>query len=133
LCILNQNLDVTVVNVGNPQCVVFVRDFGLDWRGLGAKIEYHPDFPNRTNVSFVRNSSRNSIEVRFWERGAGETMSSGTGSTGAAYAAILRDLVESPVRVSTPAGDLEFRSVNDTGYLTGPAELVGSGEFYVRR
>ena len=128
-----ETLDVTILNVGNPQCAVFVQDFGLDWRRLGSEIECHPAFPNRTNVSFVHVLDRHAIDVRFWERGAGETMSSGTGSTGAAFAALLRGLVESPVRVVTPAGDLDFRVENGTGYLTGPAELIGSGEYYVRR
>ena len=128
-----ETLDVTILNVGNPQCAVFVENFGFDWRRLGSAIECHPAFPNRTNVSFIRVLDRNAIEVRIWERGAGETMSSGTGSTGAAFAALLRGLVESPVRVATPAGDLDFRAESGTGYLTGPAELVGDGEYYVRR
>ncbi len=126
-------LDVTILDVGNPQCVVFVENFTLDWRQLGALIERHPEFPNRTNVSFVRSLDRHSIEVRFWERGAGETMSSGTGSTGAAFAAILRDLVESPVRVVTAAGELNFRVDDRTAYLSGPAELIAKGEYFVRR
>ncbi len=126
-------LDVTILDVGNPQCAVFVDGFGLDWRRLGAKIESHSAFPHRTNVSFVHPVDRHSIDVRFWERGAGETMSSGTGSTGAAFAAILRELAESPVRVMTPAGDLDFRVEEGIGFLTGPAELIGAGQYYFRR
>src|SRR5207237_890625 len=75
--------DVTVVQVGNPQCAVPVDHFDFDWRAMGAEIERHVHFPNRTNVSFVNRIDDHTIEVRFWERGAGETMSSGTGSTGA--------------------------------------------------
>jgi diaminopimelate epimerase len=126
-------LDVTIMNVGNPQCVVFVRDFDLDWRGLGARIEHHEWFPNRTNVSFVRAVDRETIDVRFWERGAGETMSSGTGSTGAAFASHFRGLVGDHVRVMTPAGDLHVRFDRDSAFLTGPAELIGTGEFFTRR
>jgi len=59
-----------------------VDDFDFDWRSMGAEIEHHPEFPNRTNVSFVKQVDENTIDVRFFERGAGETMSSGTGSTG---------------------------------------------------
>lgn len=125
-----ETLDVTILNVGNPQCAVFVQDFGFDWRAAGALIERHPEFPNRTNVSFVRKLDPHTIEVRFWERGAGETMSSGTGSTGAALAALDRGLIESPVKVVTPAGDLNLRMDGETAFLTGPAELVGSGEFW---
>ena len=72
-----------------------------------------------------------SIDVRFYERGAGETMSSGTGSTGAAAAAIARGMAESPVRVLTPAGPIDLR-IEEDAYLTGPAEIVAEGEFLLR-
>lgn len=125
--------EVTILNVGNPQCAVFVDDFDFDWRAMGKEIEWHPHFPKRTNVSFVRVVDDHTIDVRFWERGAQETMSSGTGSTGAAAAAILRGLVQSPVCVQTPAGELPLRWEPDGLYLTGPAEIVASGEFYKER
>jgi len=80
-------------------------------------------------VSFVRAVDAHTIEARFYERGAGATLSSGTGSTGAAVAAILRRVVESPVRVVTEGEDLRLRW-DDSVYLTGPAEIVGVGEFY---
>jgi diaminopimelate epimerase len=129
--------EVTIVNVGNPQCVVFVDAFPSDWELLGAEIEGHPHFPKRTNVSFVRVTEEHGaighiIDVRFYERGAGVTLSSGTGSTGAAVAAILRKLAVSPVTVRTPAGEsLAFRWDDDSAYLTGPAEIVGTGEYYM--
>ncbi len=122
--------EVTILNVGNPQCAVFVEDFSFDWRRLGAEIERHSHFPARTNVSFVRVADEHALEVRFWERGAGETMSSGTGSTGAAAAARSRGLVSNPVRVLTPAGPLDLRWQGEDIYLTGPAEIVAGGEFY---
>jgi diaminopimelate epimerase len=124
--------DVTIVNTGNPQCVVFVDEFPPDWETLGAEIEGHARFPKRTNVSFVRVADEHMIDVRFYERGAGVTLSSGTGSTGAAVAAILRKLVKSPVTVSTPAGESLRLRWDDSVYLTGPAEIVGTGEFYIR-
>ena len=68
------------------------------------------------------------VDVRFWERGAGETMSSGTGSTGAAAMAVARGWVTSPVRGSTPAGPIDLRFDDDI-YLTGPADIVAEGEF----
>ena len=120
----------TLLDVGNPQCAVFVESFDFDWRSLGAKLERHPRFPNRTNVSFVRAVDEHTIDVRFWERGAGETMSSGTGSTGAAAAAVARGLVTSPVKVDTPAGPLQLRWDGDTVMLVGPAEITARGEFY---
>jgi diaminopimelate epimerase len=122
--------DVTLLWVGNPQCAVPVEDFDFDWRAMGAEIESHPLFPGRTNVSFFRPVGENAIEARFYERGAGETMSSGTGSTGAAAAAVARRLVASPVRVLTPAGPLDLRIEEDV-YLTGPAEIVAEGECFV--
>jgi diaminopimelate epimerase len=120
--------DVTILRVGNPQCAVPVQDFDFDWRAEGAEIERHPQFPNRTNVSFLRAAGERQIEVLFWERGAGETMSSGTGSAGAFAAAVRRGMVRSPGRVVTPAGPLELRWDEDI-YLVGPAQLVAEGRF----
>ncbi len=125
--------DVSLVWVGNPQCAVPVENFDFDWRKLGAEIESNPNFPDRTNVSFFRTKGRHALEVLFFERGAGETFSSGTGSTGAVAAAISRGMVESPVTVYTPAGPLEIRGEirgNPDLYLVGPAEIIGAGEFY---
>jgi diaminopimelate epimerase len=96
---------------------------------LGREIETLPRFPNRTNVSFVKVLDRHAIDVRFWERGAGETLSSGTGSTGAGVAAILSGKVESPVRIQTPAGDLRL-AWQDEVTLEGPAVIVARGEYY---
>ena len=123
-------LDVTLLWVGNPQCAVPLDSFDLDWRAMGALLERHPHFPNRTNVSFVHTVDEHTIDVRFWERGAGETMSSGTGSTGAAAMAVARGWVRSPVRVLTPAGPIDLRFAGDV-YLTGPAEIVAQGEFFL--
>jgi len=120
--------DVTLVWVGNPQCAVPVRDFEFDWRAMGAVIESHPHFPNRTNVSFLKGVDEHTIDVRFYERGAGETMSSGTGSTGAAVAAVALGMAQSPVRVLTPAGAIDLRLEEDV-FLTGPAEIVAEGHF----
>jgi diaminopimelate epimerase len=122
--------DVTLLWVGNPQCAMPVEHLDFDWRALGAEIEKHPHFPRRTNVSFVKRIDEHTIDVRFWERGAGETMSSGTGSTGAAAMAMARGLVESPVRVLTAAGPIDLRFEGDV-YLTGPAEIIGEGVFFL--
>jgi len=122
--------DATILNVGNPQCAIFVEHFDFDWRALGAEIERHWQFPNRTNVSFIKIIDRHTLDVRFFERGAGETMSSGTGSTGAAAAALARGLALNPVTVLTPAGPLDLRWDNHDILLAGPAEIVASGEFY---
>lgn len=123
--------DVSILDIGNPQCAVFVDQFPENWQRIGAAIERHPRFPKRTNVSFVRKTGPNQVEVRFFERGAGETMSSGTGSTGAAMAAVLRGLVASPVTIGTQAGDLQLDWTGGDGLLAGPAEIVAKGEFYL--
>jgi diaminopimelate epimerase len=125
--------EVTILDVGNPQCAVFVDQFPEDWKAIGAEIEAHAHFPKRTNVSFVRVVDPHGIEVRFFERGAGPTLSSGTGSTGAAAAAILRKVATSPVRVLTEAGESLNLRWDDSVYLTGPAEIVAVGEFFVTR
>jgi diaminopimelate epimerase len=122
--------EAVILNVGNPQCAVFCRDFDFDWKSLGAELERHPRFPERTNVSFVRVLDRHTLDVRFFERGAGETKSSGTGSTGAAAAAFARGMVDSPVEVRTPAGPLRLRWHFADMLLCGPAEIVANGEFY---
>lgn len=122
--------ECTILWVGNPQCSFFVDGFDFDWKALGAEVERHPQFPNRTNVSFVKVLDRHTLDVRFFERGAGFTLSSGTGSTGAVAAALARGVVESPVTVNTLAGPLEFRAEGAGLTMVGPAEIIAGGEFY---
>ena len=120
----------TILNVGNPQCAIFVDEVPEDWRVVAREAEGHARFPKRTNVSIVKSVTYHIVEALFFERGAGETRSSGTGSTGAAAAAILRGKAASPVEIRTPAGALNLRW-DDSVYLTGPAELVGEGNYFV--
>ena len=124
----SQVVDAAILNVGNPQCAIFVDSLPSDWRQSAALAEINERFPNRTNVSFVKVIDRHNIETVFFERGAGETRSSGTGATGAAVAAILRGKARSPVVVHTPAGELTLRWETSV-YLTGPAEYVAEGVF----
>jgi diaminopimelate epimerase len=120
----------TVLNVGNPQCAIFVQEFPDDWRVVAAEAEGHSRFPKRSNVSLVKVIDRQTIEAVFFERGAGETRSSGTGSTGAAVSAILRGETDKTVEIRTPAGVLHLRW--DTSiYLTGPVELVAQGKYFL--
>jgi diaminopimelate epimerase len=130
LHLAGRDWDATLLNVGNPQCAIFIDRFPDHWQIPAAEAEAHPRFPNRSNVSFVRILDGHTIEARFFERGAGETRSSGTGSTGAAAAAILRGDVESPVEIRTPAGLLTLRW-DESVFLTGPAELIGEGTYYL--
>jgi diaminopimelate epimerase len=123
------SFDATILNVGNPQCVIFVDRLPPEWLDFARAAEKHPRFPQRTNVSFVCPLDRHTLDVVFFERGAGETRSSGTGSTAAAAAAILRALSDSPVEIRTPAGPLQIRW-EQTIFLTGPAEATGEGSFF---
>ena len=119
----------TMVNVGNPQCVLMVDEFPAHWQQLGRVIETHERFPGGTNVSFAKRLDKHTLDVRFWERGAGETMSSGTGATGAAVAAILLGKAKSPVEVLTPAGPLHLIWDSEAIFLRGPAEITIRGEY----
>lgn len=126
-----ETIEFTATSMGNPHCSLFVEDFDrIDWRSLGAKLEIHPAFPDRTNVEFIRVLGRDEIEVRFWERGCGETLASGTGACGAALAAMLNELTERKVIVKTQAGELivEWRADNAV-VQTGEARAVYSGEW----
>jgi diaminopimelate epimerase len=117
------------VNVGNPQCVIEVGDEleELDLATIGPPIESHELFPNRTNVSFIRiDGSR--VRARIFERGVGETLSSGTGASGAAVAASLRGS-ESPIEVELDGGTLEVDVSEELDVtLTGSAHRVYAGE-----
>ncbi|HKX26191.1 MAG TPA: diaminopimelate epimerase [Blastocatellia bacterium] len=128
-----QTVEFTSVSMGNPHCTIFVDDFDrLDWRALGARIETHPAFPERTNVEFVRVIGPDRIEVRFWERGVGETLASGTGACGAALASMLNQLIERRVTVLTAAGELfvQWRE-DDVVVQTGQASAVYRGDWTI--
>lgn len=129
--VAGQTVEITATSMGNPHCSIFVEDFEqLDWRRLGAAIETHAAFPDRTNVEFIRVLNRQEIEVRFWERGCGETLASGTGSCGAALAAMLNELTERKVKVVTAAGELTVEWENDNMVVqTGEACSVFRGEW----
>jgi diaminopimelate epimerase len=118
------------VSIGNPQCAILVED-GLEELNLpeiGPAIEHHQLFPNRTNVSFAREIAPGVVRARIFERGVGETMSSGTGAAGAAVAYVLRG-GDSPVTVRLDGGELEVEVDEDLHVnLTGWAVPVYRGE-----
>jgi diaminopimelate epimerase len=124
----------TKVSMGNPHFVIFVENFQDGWQRQAALLGTQPQFPQGTNVEYVvvRRSAAgaNEIEIRLFERGVGETESSGTGSCAAAVAAIATDRVASPVTVVAPGGPQTVRWENQV-YLRGPATLVCRGEFFV--
>jgi len=123
-----ESLSITALSVGNPQCVVVVDRLPERERfvRLGRALESHPCFPERTNVSFVSVTGPHEISVLLYERGVGPTHSSGTGSCGAAVAAILAGKVESPVTVRTETGaqTVEWGPGQEIA-LTGVSEFIG--------
>jgi diaminopimelate epimerase len=119
------------VSIGNPQCVIEVGDEleQLDLSGIGPEIEHSDLFPNRTNVSFIRIDSEQRVRARIFERGVGETLSSGTGASGAAVSAVLRG-ASSPVEVTLDGGDLTVDVSDQLDVtLTGWAEPIYEGTF----
>ena len=126
-----ESLEVTALQMCNPNCCTFVEDFdAVDWRALGRTVESHTLFPERTNVEFIKVLDRQNIEARVWERGAGETLSSGTGACAAAVASMVGGRTERHVLVSMPGGVLEVLWREDGEVLlTGEAEVVYRAEW----
>lgn len=121
----------TFVDVGNPHCIIQVDDpTTFDVAGIGASVEHHPVFPNRTNVEFIHAEPDGSVRMRVWERGVGETQACGTGATAVGAAAVRLGLARSPVLVHLPGGDLvidvepEEPDGGTQVFMTGPAEEV---------
>ncbi len=126
-------VSITALWVGNPQCVVFVEEFptGVEFERMGSGLECHLSFPERTNVSFVQVKDSHHLTIKLWERGVGETHSSGTGSCGAAVAAIRSGQAQSPVDVQSPKGSqqVEWNPGNEI-LLTGEAEFIAEVKFH---
>ena len=132
LQILGQTWFITCVNMGNPHAVLFVRDPEvIDLPTIGPMIEHHPLFPRRTNVEFVRVIDRNILQMRVWERGAGETLACGTGACASLVAAVLCGHANRTVQMKLSGGNLQLHwSADDNHvYQTGPAAFVYDGEW----
>jgi diaminopimelate epimerase len=122
---------VAAVSMGNPHCVLFVRDAETaPVASLGPAIEHHPWFPARTNVEFVTPHGPNVLRMRVWERGAGITLACGTGACAAAVAANLRGLTGRKVRLILDGGELgiEWREADGHVLMTGPTRFSFAGE-----
>jgi diaminopimelate epimerase len=117
------------VSMGNPHFVVFVPDFTHGWQAEAAEIGKHSHFTQGVNVELVALRNKNQIEIRLFERGVGETQSSGTGSCAAAVAAIATRQAQSPVRVYALGGAQTVRWNGDV-FLCGPAQVLYRGEFF---
>lgn len=132
LQILGQTMFITCVGLGNPHCVVFVRDPEIvDIETLGPLLETHPLFPQRINVEFVRVTRRDLLQMRVWERGTGETLGCGTGACAAVVAAVLCGLSDRTAQVKLPGGDLEicWNAEDNHVYQSGPAAFVYEGRW----
>ena len=117
------------VSMGNPHFVVFLDDFAPGWQGDAAEIGKHHDFKYGINVEFVKVTNPERLEVRFFERGVGETLSSGTGSCAAAVAAVSTRRAQSPVQVQAPGGTQTVRW-EDQVLLRGTAQVICRGEYF---
>ena len=123
------------VSIGNPHFVILIDNTaftaaGKPWQTIGAEICVHRDFPQHTNVEFVRIVSEHEIEIRIFERGVGPTSSSGTGTAAAATAALALRRSISPLKVVAPGGaqSVEWKGPDSEPLLTGPASLIARGE-----
>ncbi|MDR2909191.1 MAG: diaminopimelate epimerase [Oscillospiraceae bacterium] len=121
---------ITCVSMGNPHCVVFCEDpDGLDLEMLGPLFEHDPLFPERVNTEFVRVISENSLQMRVWERGSGETWACGTGACAAAVAAVENGLCKkgAEITIHLRGGELTVRYTDNGVFMTGPARRVFDG------
>jgi diaminopimelate epimerase len=122
------------VSMGNPHAVAFLGSEAeveaLNLKMVGPPVENHPLFPEKTNVEFACSRGRHEVRMRIWERGAGETLASGSGSCAVAVAAIRSGLAESPIYVILDGGSVtvEWAADEESVYMTGPAEYVCEGE-----
>jgi diaminopimelate epimerase len=124
-----ERLEFTPVSVGNPHAVVPREPSRSDLLRLGPLVEAHPRFPERTNVQLVRVDSRAEATVGVWERGAGETLSSGTSAVAVAAASVANGWCDSPVTIHLAGGDLVVELDEALhARLTGPAEEICTGE-----
>ncbi|MBI5847501.1 MAG: diaminopimelate epimerase [Nitrospirae bacterium] len=120
---------ITCVSMGNPHAVIVVDDADtFDVKRYGPQIETHALFPRKTNVEFIQVIDRQTIKMRVWERGSGETLACGTGASAVAVAANMKEIIDKKVTIKLPGGDLVIE-LHENGhvYMTGPAEEVFTG------
>lgn len=123
--------EITCVSMGNPHTVIFVEDTrAVELDKIGPLFEHNSLFPKRTNTEFIHVHDRNTIDMRVWERGAGETLACGTGACASVYACIRNGYTEDQVTVRLLGGELSVRydREKNTIFMTGPAVTVFDGE-----
>ena len=125
---------ITAVSMGNPHAVTYMDDVkNLDIEAIGPKFEHHTCFPERVNTEFVRVIDDQTVEMRVWERGSGETWACGTGACAVAVSSILNGFTKDEVTVKLLGGDLKifWDRKENLVYMTGPAQVVFDGELYL--
>ncbi len=131
LTILDKEYKVTCVSMGNPHCVVFGQDPDLiHLEKIGPIFESHEIFPEKVNTEFIQVIDKNTLKMRVWERGSGETLACGTGACGAVVAAVLNGHCDknSDVTVKLRGGDLIIRYTDETVFMTGGCTTVFKGQ-----
>jgi len=128
-----ESYEATLLSLGNPHAVLFRSGFDVaELRRIGPRLESHPRFPRKTNVELVEILSASDIRMGIWERGVGETASSGTGSSASAVASIWSGLAKSPVQVHCPGGVMTVAwEEGDDVFLTGDAAIVADGTYFL--
>lgn len=130
----DEAIEVVTLSMGNPQCVALgVLPSVPEFHRLGPALERHPRFPAGTNVEFAEVRARDAVHILIWERGAGETLSSGTGSCAAAVAAAAFGGAARDVEVTAPGGTQRVEWRDEGVFLTGWAEVVLRGEWVAQR
>lgn len=127
-----KTFNITCVSMGNPHAVTFINDTdNLEIEKIGPKFENNEIFPDKVNTEFIQIIDKNTVKMRVWERGSGETFACGTGACASVVASVLNGLTENKVTVKLLGGDLEIEYNQDenTVYMTGPARVVFTGEY----
>ena len=127
----DKEFEFKCVSMGNPHAITIVEDTSkFDVKKYGEELEVNTAFPRRTNVEFVQIIDRNTIKMRVWERGAGETLACGTGGTAVAVASIINGFTDNVVTVHLLGGDLTYEWDEETGHMimTGPAKYICEGD-----
>lgn len=130
----NREYKITCVSMGNPHAITFIDDTdSLDIESIGPKFEKNEIFPDRINTEFIQIVDRNTIKMRVWERGSGETLACGTGACASVVACVLNNLTEDKVTVELLGGDLfiEYNREENTVYMTGPARVSFVGNIEI--
>lgn len=132
ISVFGKEYGITCVSMGNPHAVTFIEDTdSLDIEKIGPEFETNEIFPDRVNTEFIQVISRDTVKMRVWERGSGETFACGTGACASVVAGVLNDKTSNCVTVKLLGGDLliEYNEEENTVYMTGPAKIVFTGEY----